>query len=238
MPSFSWAQAIESSAGHESPPAIRPSGLPHSRSIVLADERLAGTGRSTRAVRRAGPRKRDLRVSAASGTSSARLAPTTPGATSSRHRRPTRFVRRDVERVAQLVRDHDRRHGLEIAELDDLVVDRRRGDRIEPGRRLVVEQRLAAWRSSPARWRRAAAGRPTAPTASGRRTPRARRSPAPRPRARPLRRAAGAFPRTAGSRRSRARSANRTARLPGTPCRGRRARPSALARTTRRPGGR
>ena len=50
----------------------------------------------------------------------------------------------DVKRVAQLVRDHDRADALEIAQLDDLVVHGGRRDRIEPGRRLVVQQDAAA----------------------------------------------------------------------------------------------
>ena len=53
-------------------------------------------------------------------------------------------VRRDVEGVAQLVRHDDRADVLEIAQLDDLVVHRRRGDRIEAGRRLVVQENAAA----------------------------------------------------------------------------------------------
>ena len=51
-----------------------------------------------------------------------------------------RHVRGDVERVAQLVRDDDRADVLQIAQLDDLLVDGRRGDRVETGGRLVVEQ--------------------------------------------------------------------------------------------------
>ena len=86
---------------------------------------------------------------------------------------------RDVERVAQLVRHDDRADVLEIAQLDDLVVDRRRRDRIEAGRRLVVEQDLAAWTPSRARSPRGGAARPTAPTASCRCARRGRRSRAP-----------------------------------------------------------
>ena len=51
-----------------------------------------------------------------------------------------RRVLGDVERVAQLVRDDDRADALEVAQLDDLLVDGQRRDRIEAGRRLVVEQ--------------------------------------------------------------------------------------------------
>jgi hypothetical protein len=46
----------------------------------------------------------------------------------------------DEEGVAQLVRDQDRADPFEIAQLDDLLVDGQRGDRIEAGGRLVVEQ--------------------------------------------------------------------------------------------------
>ena len=47
---------------------------------------------------------------------------------------------RDEEGVAQLVRDEHRAHALEIAQLDDLLVHRQRRNRVEPGRRLVVEE--------------------------------------------------------------------------------------------------
>ena len=77
-----------------------------------------------------------------------------------------RLVGGDAERVAQLVRDDDRADVLEIAQLDDLVVDGVGGDRIEPGRRLVVEQDARLEATSRARWPRAGAARPTAPTAS------------------------------------------------------------------------
>ena len=49
------------------------------------------------------------------------------------------FVGCDVESILQLMGDEDRRHVLEVPELDDLGVDRLRCDRIEAGRR-VVEQ--------------------------------------------------------------------------------------------------
>ena len=143
-------------------------------------------------------------------------------------------VRRDVERVAQLVRDDDGADAFEVAQLDDLGVDGHRGDRVEPGRRLVVEQDLAAWPSSRARSRRAAADRPTAPRASCRCARPARRSPAPPRPGGPRPRAACRSPRTACSRRSRARSASRTARLPGTPCRDRPAPASSRLRSARR----
>ena len=153
--------------------------------------------------------------------------------------RPPRLMRGDVERVAQLMRDDDRADVLEVAQLDDLVVDRQRRDRIEAGRRLVVEQDARLAPSARARSRRAGAGRPRAPTASGRAY-----SPSPtKPehfvaRARRPPRSADSSLRTAGSRRSRARSANRTARLPGTPCRAVRARASDRARTSCRPAAR
>jgi hypothetical protein len=51
-----------------------------------------------------------------------------------------RFVRGHAKRIPQLVRHDDRAHVLQVPELDDLVVDRIRRDRIEPGGRLVVEQ--------------------------------------------------------------------------------------------------
>ena len=51
-----------------------------------------------------------------------------------------RLVRRHEERVPQLVRHDDRADVLEVAQLDDLLVDRRRRNRIETGGRLVVEQ--------------------------------------------------------------------------------------------------
>ena len=51
-----------------------------------------------------------------------------------------RGVLRHVERVAQLVRDHDGADALQVPQLDDLVVDGHRRNRVEPGRRLVVEQ--------------------------------------------------------------------------------------------------
>ena len=50
-----------------------------------------------------------------------------------------RLMGGDVERVSQLVRDDDGRHVIEVAKLDDLRVDRERGDRIETGRRFVVK---------------------------------------------------------------------------------------------------
>src|SRR5581483_5445211 len=39
-----------------------------------------------------------------------------------------RFVLRDIERVANLVRHGNRGHVLQVAELHNLIVDRRRGD--------------------------------------------------------------------------------------------------------------
>ena len=45
------------------------------------------------------------------------------------------LVRRDVEGVPDLLGDDDRGHLLEVAQLDDLVVHRRRDDRIEAGGR-------------------------------------------------------------------------------------------------------
>src|SRR5580765_453462 len=47
---------------------------------------------------------------------------------------------RDVEGVTQLVRHDNRTDALEIPQLDDLVVHRRGGDRIEPGGGLVVQE--------------------------------------------------------------------------------------------------
>ena len=48
-----------------------------------------------------------------------------------------RFVCGHIHRVTNLVRHDNRGDLLQIAELDDFVVDRRRNDRIEPGRRIV-----------------------------------------------------------------------------------------------------
>ena len=110
---------------------------------------------------------------------------------------------------------------LEVAQLDDLGVDRQRRDRIQAGRRLVVEQD-ARPRRQRARDRHA----PPLPARQFRRhavarTRRVRRTRAPRRRAR----STSAIGMTrlleqAVARRSRARSASRTARLPETPCRG------------------
>ena len=50
-----------------------------------------------------------------------------------------RLVRGHIHRVTNLVRHDNRGDLLQIAELDDFVVDRRRNDRIEPGRRIVKE---------------------------------------------------------------------------------------------------
>ena len=55
-----------------------------------------------------------------------------------------RHVRGDVEGIPQLMGHHDRADALEVAQLDDLVVDRNGRDRIEPCRRLVVQQDAAA----------------------------------------------------------------------------------------------
>src|SRR3954469_16896738 len=49
-------------------------------------------------------------------------------------------VARHEEGIAQLVRDHDRADALDVAQLDDLFVDGRGRDRVQPGGRLVVEQ--------------------------------------------------------------------------------------------------
>ncbi len=142
-----------------------------------------------------------------------------------------RGVLRDVERVAQLVRHHDRADALEIPQLDDLVVDGDRRDRIEPGRRLVVEQDPRLGRHRP-RDRHAAA----LPAGELRRlaidvlreTDEAEHlfHAAVRLLERHVR-----TPRTACSRRSRAPSASRRARPPGTPCRGRRGPASADPRS-------
>ena len=142
------------------------------------------------------------------------------------------LVRRDEERVAQLMGDDDRADVLEVAQLDHLFVDRRRRDRVEPGRRLVVEQ--------DARLGRHRARDRHAPALSARQL---RRHPvdelleADEPehllaRAAAPRRAACRSLRTACSRRSPRPSANRRARLPGTPCRGRTAPSSAPARSS------
>src|SRR6266550_2182667 len=55
----------------------------------------------------------------------------------------------DEERVAQLVRDHDGAHPFEIAQLDDLFVDCQRRNRIEAGRRLIVEKDARLGRHRP-----------------------------------------------------------------------------------------
>ena len=64
------------------------------------------------------------------------------GASRTRRRRPSRAadVFGDEERIAQLMGDEDRADAFEVAQLDDLLVHRQRGNRIEPGRRLVVEE--------------------------------------------------------------------------------------------------
>lgn len=53
---------------------------------------------------------------------------------------PHGFVRGHVERVSNLMRHHDRRDVLQVPQLDDLIVNRRRDDRVEPGRWIVEEQ--------------------------------------------------------------------------------------------------
>src|SRR5262245_60772557 len=50
-----------------------------------------------------------------------------------------RHVLRHEERVTQLMRDDDRAHVLEVAQLDHFLVDRGRGDRIETGGRFVIQ---------------------------------------------------------------------------------------------------
>ena len=141
----------------------------------------------------------------------------------------------DEERVAQLVRHDDRADALEVAQLDDLLVDRHRRDRVEAGRRLVVEQdaRLGGHR---ARDRDA----PPLPAGQLRRHPvdelaeadeaehllaRARR---------PRRRAACRLLEQLVADVLARRSASRRARPPGTPSRGRRAPPSARPRSSGR----
>ena len=52
---------------------------------------------------------------------------------------PHRLVRRHVESVAQLVRHQDRADILQVAKLDDLIVDRGGRDRVETRSRLIVE---------------------------------------------------------------------------------------------------
>ena len=116
---------------------------------------------------------------------------------------PHGLVRRDVERVAQLVRDDDRAHVLQVAQLDDLLVHGDGRDRIEAGRRLVVEQDAAAWPPSRARSPRGAAGRPTAPTASRSMNSRRPTKPSTSSTRASTCRAACRSPRTACSRRSR-----------------------------------
>src|SRR5258705_9835111 len=49
-------------------------------------------------------------------------------------------VRGDVECIAQLMRHYDRADVFEVAQLDDFFVHCRRGDWIQPGGRLVVQQ--------------------------------------------------------------------------------------------------
>jgi hypothetical protein len=49
-------------------------------------------------------------------------------------------MRRDVERVAQLVRHDHRRDAIDVSQFDDLIVDRQRRDRIQPSGRFVVQQ--------------------------------------------------------------------------------------------------
>ena len=46
----------------------------------------------------------------------------------------------ELERFLHVVRDDDRRHMLEIAQLDDLVVDGRCDNGIESGRRIVEQE--------------------------------------------------------------------------------------------------
>ena len=147
-----------------------------------------------------------------------------------RRRRRDRHVLGDVERVAQLVRDDDRADAFEVAQLDDLLVDRQRRDRIEAGRRLVVEQDARLGRHRPGD-RDAAA----LPARQLRRHPVDELGEADEaehfldPLVDLVERQCRS-PRTACSRRSRAPSASRRARLPGRPCRGRRGPPSARLR--------
>ena len=126
---------------------------------------------------------------------------------------------RDVERVAQLVGDQDGADAVQVAHLHDQVGDRGGGDRVEAGRRLVVEHELRP-RHQRARDRHApalAAGELA--RACGRRSARGPRSRASRARAPRSPRPPARRPRPAGSRRSRRRSASRRARPPGRPCR-------------------
>src|SRR6187200_2373068 len=53
-----------------------------------------------------------------------------------------RTMRRDVERIPELMGYDNRRHLLEIAQLDDLVVDGQRRDRVQAGCRLIIENDL------------------------------------------------------------------------------------------------
>ncbi len=62
---------------------------------------------------------------------------------------PERRVLGDVEGVAQLVGDDDRADTFEVAQLDDFLVHGDRRDRIEAGRRLVVEQDARLGRHRP-----------------------------------------------------------------------------------------
>ena len=108
-----------------------------------------------------------------------------------------------------------------------------RGDRIEPGRRVVEQQEVRSRRHR-------ARDRHAAPLAAGqlRRHPvdvlaEADESQHLRRRGCAPGRPACRSPRPAGSRRSPPRSANRTARFPGTACRCRRGRASARARSCR-----
>ncbi len=78
--------------------------------------------------------------SSASAASTSSISPSAAAA---------RLVRRDVKRIAQLVRDEHRRDPLEVAQLDDLGVDGQRRHRIEPGGRLVVEQQRRPRRHRP-----------------------------------------------------------------------------------------
>ena len=144
---------------------------------------------------------------------------------------PERRVLGDVEGVAQLVGDDDRADAFEVAQLDDFLVHGDRRNRIEAGRRLVVEQDARLGRHRP--------GDGHAPPLAARQLGRlavdeigqADEAEDFLDAARWRRPSSSSAPRTACSRRSRGPSASRRAPLPGTPSRGRGGRASCRPRT-------